>query len=266
MRSSLKDPLVARSDLGSAYDDQQATYLRFGASCFLTGLVIFAIAGTLSGGFTTAAYAYALFAQAILQTVGLLFIISGDIDYDQFVNEHPWSATGFTSTYLLYLLIVASSKCAAPDLSGYGRFCPISQVYWLEAPPFLYFLLRHRQITAMQPRFPRFTTLVAATLVLDQIMWGIWHLIIRLPTDNPAATASIHIIGALFMAATFYYRGSVCGESLSFSLGKIICFYLLVWGTGDLSFYLFNRNLFPPIRCGFGVVHLLLTAIFICFQ
>jgi hypothetical protein len=173
---------------------------------------------------------------AIFQTAGLFTIMVADVDANAYLRRRPKRVVVLSIMLLGYTAVHA---CSTPQ--------PISEVFWIQAIPLVYLLVRWDSVIKMKEGFPRFTEFFVAFLLLDIAASAIFHLI-ALP-DRIAAAGPKHSwepklqiwykFFCILCNMAAYYLARWRGESLTLSMNAMLAVYNFLEGMS----YLLNASI-----------------------
>jgi hypothetical protein len=208
---------------------------------FSIGLGLF-IFGFLLEMFGSYEYDYKNIIQDVVyqssQVAGLIVMMAADVDANAYLRHRPQRVV---AVFIMLLGYTAVHACTTPQ--------PTSEVFWIQAIPLVYLLVRWKPIIKMKEGFPRFTELFVAFLVLDIAAVAAYELIsLSNPSSDHSATSWVlplhcgYRFFCILCNLTAYQLARRRGESLTLSLNAMLAVYNLLEGADYVIFESVIRN------------------------
>jgi hypothetical protein len=190
-------------------------------------------------------------ATALLQTIGAMMVAATDADVDLFAKKHPRYVVAFA---LAWIVLYRGLSALTPPI------LVTSQLWWLDALPFVYLLLRFKAVLQMRDkRYPRFSDLVAYSLALDLGINGVNNFLYtntKGQSEPKVLSGTLYILsGGLVFGVYCYFRGT---HARRLALSTTIYAYLLAFGVCSLAYFLTGAaGDDPPLSdYAFAIIHI----------
>ena len=209
--NSVNEPLI-RPDRPLSHNERQNRVLMLGGVMWAAGFVVNGVAqfATDNGSTHQALLGVLLPVEALLQTIGTMVVAAADADLDLFAKKHPRFVVAFSLVWIV--LYEGLSALCPPILST-------NQVFWANALPFAYLLLRCDPVLQMRDQsYPRFSDLLVYSLALDLGSFGAFYFLYTntiIGAVDPLRTWPNNIVstlyvlgGALVFGVYWHFRGT----------------------------------------------------------
>ena len=268
--NSVNEPLI-RPDRPLSHNERQNRLLMLGGVMWAAGFVVNGVGSfaTDNGSTHVALYGVLFPVVALLQTIGTMVVAAADADLDLFAKKHPRFVVAFS---LVWIVLYNGLNALTPPILA------INQVYWANALPFAYLLLRCDPVLQMRNQsYPRFSDLLVYSLALDLGATGAYLFLYTNTFFGPVdhlRTWPNNIVGILFVlggalvfGVYWHFRGT---HSRRLALSTAHYAFLLAYGFGYLAELLVLQYAYdlpvPLINYSFPIIHIAFPLAYFLFR
>jgi hypothetical protein len=241
---------IGRSSM--SHNERQHRVLILGGTIWVVSFVVWGVDhfATSNGETHRSLYGLLTLVEALLQTIGAMVVAATDADLDMFAKKHPRSAFTFA---LAWIVLHTGLGALAPPVQA------INQVYWLNALPFAYLLLRFTPVLQMRDKiYPRFSDLLACSLALDIGSYGAYADFVF----------GVFVLGGTLVFGIYWHFRD--NYSRRMAVSTTLYAYLLAYGVCSLALNLVSQyaysNPTPLIEYAFPIIHIAFPLAYFLFN